>query len=154
MTARTSSGKHSVPKERVRAALSRDWFDTAQRVGKGALFDATGAKCIDTINNVITEQSSGLPELHTALNSLLADDAALFNTFQLFDGCFVRVSAEAGNDMATISQMLHAATDYLDRMKDGQRCHQDTASLAKLFTPLIPAMLAITLQADRQRGAA
>jgi hypothetical protein len=44
--------------------------------------------------------------------------------------------------------MLHAATEYLDRMKDGRRCHVDTAALAKLFIPLIPQMLAIVEEAN------
>jgi hypothetical protein len=44
---------------------------------------------------------------------------------------------------------MHTATEYLDRMKDGQRCHVDTAALAKLLVPLIPALLSIIEEAQQ-----
>jgi hypothetical protein len=138
-----------VPKEDVRRELSRDWFNVSDLVGKGALLDATG-KCTDTIDNVITRKSDGLPEFHTGLNSLLAHPSALLNTLLLFGGCFVPVRAARTDDMETVRAMFHAATEYLDRMSDNRRCHNDTAALAELFTPLVPAMLAIIKQAGEQ----
>lgn len=131
--------------EDVRDAVAEDWFASSKRVGKGALCDAIGCDRPDTVDSAITGKH--VPRLHTALNSLLADDAALFKTFRLFGGCFVRAEAASETDMATISAMLHAATEYLDRMKDGKRCPSDTAALAKLFAPLVPAMLAVIEEA-------
>lgn len=132
--------------EDVREAIQQDWYELSRRLGIGALEDATGAERRDTVANTIAGKHA--PRLHTALNSLIADPAALFNTFQLFGGCFVPVNSDAESDMATISAMLHAATNYLDLMKDGVRCPSDTAALAKLFAPLVPAMLAIIEQAN------
>lgn len=145
MSSKTSSPITPLTREDVSEALSTDWFRVSRQVGKGALADATGAKCTDTIDNAITGKC--VPELHRALNSLLADPTALFSVLSLYGGCFVPVASAQGSDMATISGMLKAATEYLDRMKDGSRCHQDTLALAELFTPLIPSMLAIVREA-------
>lgn len=151
MSRPTSIRKNPCSKEDVRRELARDWFATADRLGKGRLQDATGAKCVDTIDNVITGRREGLPELHTALNSLLADPAALFNTLMLFG--VVAVPSEPGDcdDMAAISGMLRAATEYFERMKDGVRDHQDTLALADLFRPLVTAMLCVIREAGELR---
>jgi hypothetical protein len=142
------SPNRTVSYEEVRDDLAEDWFRTAKMLGKGALCDALGEKRPDKVDDAITGKH--VPRLHTALNSLRADPSAMLNTFLRFGGCFVPVTAASTGDMATISAMLRAATEYLDRMKDGQRCPRDTAALAELFRPLIPAMLAIIKEAGGQ----
>lgn len=136
-------------KDEVSDALAADWLPLAPR-GQRTKFSARiGA---DQDGKTVSKAISGehLPEAHTILNSLLVDPAALFNVLQLYGGCFVPTQAVDSDDMSAVSSMLHAATEYLDRIKDGRRCHVDTAALAKLFIPLVPHMLAIIEQANGQ----
>lgn len=152
MTAPKLFRKTSRSSEDVRKALQQDWYDTSRRVGIGAFQDATAAECADTVANAIAGKH--VPRLHTALNSLVADDAALFNVFRLYG--MVAVSVEAGNvnDDETIARLLKTASEYYERLRDGVRDHNDTVALAELFTPLIPAMLAIVEEAAKHRGGA
>lgn len=141
--------KRLLGKEDVSQALASDWFRAAHG-RKGAFADAIGAKCTKTVDRVITGEH--LPALHTALNSLVADETALFNTLRLAGGVFVRAETGSCDDNETISAMLRAATDYFERMKDGKRDHQDTLALADLFRPLVPAMLCVIQEANTIKG--
>jgi hypothetical protein len=134
-------------KDEVSDALASDWLRLAPLGHRVAFSLQIGA---DSDGKTVSKAISGehVPAAHTVLNSLVADPSALFNTLRLYDGCFVPIAGKAPDDMAAISAMLHAATEYLDRMKDGRRCHVDTAALAKLFIPLIPQMLAIVEEAN------
>jgi hypothetical protein len=136
--------------EEVRATISTDWFGVKERVGLGRLKDALGAIDPGTLGSAIAGEST--PRAHTVLNSLLADPAALLNTLLLFG--VVAVPAEIGSveDNDLIIQMLRAATEHCERMKDGQRCHNDTLALADMFAPLVPKMLAIIREAAKIRG--
>lgn len=139
-------------KDEVSDALASDWLPLAPH-GKRAAFSINIGG--DKDGKVVSKAISGehLPEAHTIFNSLVANPAALFNTFRLFGGVFTPVGEGACDDMETISAMLRAATEYLDRMKDGVRDHRDTAALATLFKPLIPAMLCVMREAAEGKGA-
>lgn len=152
MSCQRSFQKSPRDRKDVSAALALDWARVSSQLGKGTFADAIGVQCTETVNNALTGKT--VPELHTALNSLLADPTALFKTFQLFGGCFVATEAGGIDDTATISRLLGAAHEYFERMKDRKRCHNDTLALAELFIPLIPSMLAIIREADKLRGAA
>lgn len=149
MTTSKVLAKDPLSKESVSHALSLDWFALNRRMLPGALAVQVG-KGRKTVDAAITKQH--LPELHTVLNSLLVDPAALLNTFQLFGGVFVPTDPGACDDNAAISGMLRAATEYFERMKDGVRDHQDTLALAELFRPLIPAMLCVIREAGEMKG--
>lgn len=138
-------------KEEVSDALAMDWVKLAPIGQRLAFAGKVGAKDPKTITKAISGE--GLPEAHTILNSLLSDPAALFHTFRLYGGCFVPVDAEAANDNATISGLLKASSEYFERMSDGCRCHKDTLALADLFRPLVPAILAVIMEADALRSA-
>lgn len=139
---------HIRTKDEVSDALAKDWLTLAP-MGQRATFAARiGAKDYKTVSKAISGEH--MPEAHTMLNSLVLDPAALFNVFRLYGGVFIRVDGDPIDDMETVSRMLHAATDYLDRMRDGHRDHRDTAAIAALFRPLVPAMLAIIDEANRQ----
>jgi hypothetical protein len=133
-------------KPEVAQAISLDWqalFPWGSRRHAAREIGASDGKVIArTIDG-----SNSLPELHTALNSLTKSEAALFHTFALFGGTFVRTKGIPSADAETLGQMLHAAAEYHDRLKDGHRCHQDTAALARLFVPLVPALLAVIEEA-------
>ena len=140
-------------KDDVKRALASDWrvFDAAGR--KGELADKI--KNGDTLESTVkkigrTIGHEHLPEAHSILNTLVADPAGLFNTFMLFGGVFVPVDHESCDDMIVIGAMLKAASEYYERMQDGDRNHIDTAALAKLFKPLVPAMLCIIREAAAQ----
>lgn len=139
-------------KDEVSDALARDWFPLAPRGHRVSFSINIGG---DKDGKVVTKALSGehLPEAHTILNSLVVDKNALFETLLLFG--VVAVPADIGDcdDNATISQMLRAATDYFERMKDGQRDHTDTLALADLLRPLIPAMLCIVREASALKQA-
>lgn len=136
-------------KEEVSDALASDWLRLAPLGQRIAFSLQIGA---DPDGKTVSKAISGehVPAAHTVLNSLVVDPAALFNTLRLFGGCFVPIAATEPDDMAAISAMLHAATEYLDRMKDGRRCHVDTAALAKLFAPIVPHMLGVIEEANGQ----
>lgn len=137
-------------KDEVSDALAKDWLALAP-IGKRESFAAKiGASEGRTVSKAISGEH--LPEAQTILNSLLVNPAALLNTLMLFGGCFVPVSPEAASDNDTILNMLRAASEYFERMKDGHRCHRDTLALADLFHPLVPAMLAIIMEANQIRG--
>lgn len=130
----------------VSDALAKDWLAFAplgQREQKAPLIGASEGK---TLSKAISGEH--LPEAHTILNTLGVDPAGLFHTLGLFGGVFVPCRATSSEDYETIRRMMHAATEYLDRMKDGRRCHQDTAALAKVLVPLVPAMLAIIQESN------
>lgn len=150
MSGQRSLSKDPRDRKDVSARVGEDWLRVANMLGKGTFADKIGVGCTQTVNNAIT--GPGLPELHTALNSLLADPTALFNTLMLFGGVFVPVEAGTCDDNAVIAQMLHTVTDYFERMKDGTRCHQDTLALAELFRPLVPAMLCVIVEANAIKG--
>lgn len=138
-------------KEEVADTLASDWLPYAAR-GKRCAFSINvgGDEDGKLVSHVIGGEH--LPEAHKILNSLLVDPTALFNTFQLFGGVFVPAEAGSCDDNAVISQMLRAATDYFERMKDGRRDHPDTLALAELFRPLIPAMLCVIREANHIKG--
>lgn len=128
-------------KAEVSDALAQDWIAFAPLGTREQRAPQIGASEGKTISKAISGEH--LPEAHTILNTLGVDPAGLFHTLSLFGGVFVPCRPMASEDYETIRQMMHAATEYLDRMKDGRRCHVDTAALAKLLVPLVPAMLAI-----------
>lgn len=145
-TGKTVLPKKPLGKEDVSAALSEAWFRISKKVGKGRLADATGAKCTKTIDNAINGNS--LPELHTALNSLVADPTALDEVLGLYGGSFVPFKSQAANDLETIAAMSHVAGDWLNRLMDGVRCHRDTRAIAVALRPLLTELQAIVREAE------
>jgi transcriptional regulator with XRE-family HTH domain len=66
----------------------------------------------------------------------------------LFDCILIPRQSQAANDLATIASLSHVAGDWLDRLRDGHRCHQDTAALAEALRPLLGALTAVVKQAE------
>lgn len=135
-------------KDEVEDSLAADWLPMTAG-GKTSHFAASigaGESNYKVVSRVLAR--TGLPEAHTVLNSLVVDPGALFNTLLLWNVVAVAVETSPVDDMAVILGMMHAATEHLERMKDGHRCHVDTAALAKLFRPLVPQMLAIIREAN------
>lgn len=138
--------KNGRSKEDVSAALGDAWHRISRQVGKGRLADTTGAKCTKTIDNAIAGHS--LPELHTALNSLLACNTALDEVFALYGGRFVPFVSQAANDYAVISGLNHAIGSWVHALEDYKRDHRETLALAELLRPLVASLSSIIEEAD------
>lgn len=142
----------ALAKEEFQNALSADWLRIAP-LGQRSSF---AEKVLASEGSTISDTIGGvhLPGAHTILNSLVVDPTALSTVLLRYGGVFVPVAAGPCNDNAAISQLLRAATEYVERMQDGRRDHVDTLALADLFRPLIPAMLCVIEEANKLKGAA
>lgn len=136
-------------KAQVSGALAAGWARVSAG-RKGAFADNLDV-CAKTIDRALTGET--LPELHTALNSLADDPTALDEVFALYGLTIGTRDTAGGNDMELLGQLGHALAEFIDRMRDGKRCHNDTLAMAVLFRPLIPRMAAIVDQADALTGA-
>lgn len=137
-------------KSDVSGALSVSWARTARVVGKGAMADR-----IDGSTKLIDRALIGetVPELHTALASLLADDGALDEVFALYGRARpARLQSEAANDMATVSDLSGLVHAFCDAIKDGTRDHRETLAIADLVRAIMPALTDILDEANRLRG--
>lgn len=142
--------KTAPSKASVSAALSVAWSRTAQRIGKGAFADKIEG-CQKTIDRALT--GPGLPELHTALASLLADPNALDEVFALYGfDAPRRHPAEAANDLATVSDLSSLIATFCDAIKDGNRNHRETLAIADLVRAVMPSLTGILDQANVIRG--
>jgi hypothetical protein len=102
-------------KGEVANALSLDWRSLVPWGERRQFAHEIGASDGKVVSRAI-DGSNSLPEPHTMLNSLNKSERALFHTFSLFGGTFVRTRGIPTPDAETLSQMLHAAADYHDRM--------------------------------------
>jgi hypothetical protein len=142
--------KTAPDKSDVSAALSVSWARTAQRVGKGTMADKLRS-CTKTIDRALTGDS--VPELHTALASLLADPNALDEVFALYGfDAPRRRNAEAANDMATVSDLSGLVATFCDALKDGHRDHRETLAIADLVRAIMPSLTDILDEANALRG--
>lgn len=140
-------------KAEVRAKLSEAWGRTSKLIGgKGTMADRMGLDDYRTIDNALCERN--LPEAQTIFNSLCADPSALDEVLALYGMRAVPAQSEAANDLHVIAELSGAASEWLNRLVDGVRCHRDTARLAELFRPLVCEMQAIIAEADRAKGRA
>lgn len=135
-------------KAQVSGAIAAGWARVSAG-RKGAFADAIDVD-LKTVNRALTGES--VPELHTALNSLADDPTALDEVLALYGVTTTPRRPQSGTDMELMGRLGHTLAEYIDRMRDGKRCHNDTLALAVLFRPLIPQMAAIVDEADALRG--
>lgn len=132
-------------------ALGLDWHHVSNRHGKSAF-----AKAVDvdpkTVNRAITGET--MPELHTALASLLIDPTALQRTFALYGFKAVPISGQAANDMETVASLSELVTQFVKVLEDGVRDHNETLSLSTLIAPLLARLHAIMEESRRIEGVA
>lgn len=72
----------------------------------------------------------------------------------LFGAIAVPRESTAANDLATIAGLSHVAGDWVNRLRDGTRCHNDTVALAESLRPLLTALTAIVEEAEQHTRAA
>lgn len=139
-----------VSKTRLSAALSAAWGRVSNAVGRGKFADDAEFDVV-TINRAMAGPS--LPSAEHLLNSLAADHTALQEVMALYGLKTIPLVTDAANDMELAAGMGHALSEFLERLKDGKRCHIDTAFLAPLFREVIPQMEAIIKEDDERRAA-
>ena len=141
--------KVSPSKADVSAALSVSWA-RASRNGKGAMADIIRAST-KTIDRALT--GDPLPELHTALASLLHDDGALDEVLALYGrGRPPRLAGTAANDLSTVSDLSGLVATFCEALSDGNRDHTETLAIAELVRAIMPALTDILDEANRLRG--
>lgn len=139
-------------KSDVSAALVMGWARMIAKHGKGGFADKLE---VDPKTVARTMSSESTPELHTALNSLLVDEAALNELFALYGFHPPRRRlAEPANDMVTVSGLSGVVSQFCEALKDGERNHRETLDLADAIKALMPALTAILNEANRIRGLA
>lgn len=139
-------------KAEVSAALAVGWARASRKAGKGRMADAIDAST-KTIDRALTGET--LPELHTALASMLADDSALDEVFSLYGlERPRRKNAAAANDLATVSGLSGLVASFCEALADGSRDHVETLEIAELIRKVMPALTALLDDAARIRGVA
>lgn len=142
----------NVTKMDTSSALAEGWARVSRKLGKGAFADELDVD-VKTINRALTGET--LPELHTALNSLLSDPMALNEVFKLYGlESPRRRDDHAANDLETLASISHLAGRWIDALADGNRDHRETCQLTDAIRSLLPALSALVAEADRIRTAA
>lgn len=132
------------------AALIAGLARIAAEQGRGTLADKSGrtTRGLDKLFEGSNPCGKGL------LDFLLADATALDEVLALYGLSVAPRRAKPSTDLALCVQLGRTLAEYLSRLSDGKRCHNDTLAMAVLFRPLIPQLAAIVDEADRLRGVA
>lgn len=142
--------RKAVSKTRLSRALAAAWSRCANTMGRGTFADAAEFDAV-TYDRAIKGPS--LPAAENLLNSLAADPTALTEVVALYGLKLSPVLAEPANDFELAAQLGHTLAELIERLRDGKRCHVDTAVLAALFRQLIPQMQAVVDEDDMRRAA-
>lgn len=123
-----------------------------KKVGKDKLAKA-GDVQVRTIEKWMAQGS--LPGVDCLLN-MADEDPSVINGLLAEKGWsgLSRAIADPANDMQLAANLGHSLTELIERLRDGKRCHVDTAVLAALFRQLMPMMQAIVEEDDARRSAA
>ena len=137
-------------KTEVSGALAAGWARVSAN-RKGQFADKLGIDT-KTVNRALTGET--LPELHTALNSLVDDLTALDELGALYGIEFRVKEPVAANDLSTVSDLSKLAGQWAEALSDGNRGHRETLALADAIRPLIKALSNVIVEADRIRAVA
>lgn len=135
-------------KTKLSGAISAGWSRCALSMGQGAFADQSDMDPV-TVRRGVSGPS--LPAAENLFNSLAADPTALNEALSLYGLIATPKQAEAANDMELAAGLGHSVAELIERLRDGKRCHVDTAVLAALFRQLIPQMQAVVDEDDRRR---
>lgn len=137
-------------KTKLSGAVSAGWSRCANKIGQGVFADKADMDAV-TVRRGIAGPS--LPAAENLLNSLAADPTALNEALELYGLIASPIRSQAANDMELAAGLGHGLAELIERLRDGKRCHVDTAVLAALFRNLIPQMQAIVAEDDVRRVA-
>ncbi|MFS0771065.1 hypothetical protein [Sphingomonas sp. 1P08PE] len=141
------------------APLSKAKFGRLVAQAWGRIWPVVGkavmAERMEVDAKLITRGCGGenLPEAHNLFNALLVDPTALDEVLAEYGFSLCPHRSAAANDLELVAGLSNGVTEFLRRIQDGRRCHIDTAVLAELFRPLIPAMQGIVDEHDTRRAA-
>lgn len=141
-----------IAKDKFQQKLAAGWGRVWPKIGKGAMADRMGLSDSKTIDRAVT--ASNLPEAHTIFNSLIADPTALDEIFAFYGLRISPITADAANDMQTLSGLCETAGELAEALKDGVRVHQETLRVAEKLRPHMSSLTALIHEADALRGAA
>jgi hypothetical protein len=141
-----------IAKDKFQQKLAAGWGRVWPKIGKGAMADRMGLSDSKTIDRAVT--ASNLPEGHTIFNSLLADPTALDEILAWYGLRVSPITADAANDMQTLSGLCETAGELAEALKDGVRVHQETLRVAEKLRPHMSSLTALIHEADALRGAA
>ena len=136
---------------RAKELVAGDLQTAVNNHGKDKLAKAADVK-VRTVEKWMAQGS--LPDVDCLLN--LADvDPAIFNALLAEKGWagLRKSQSNPANDLEVAANLGHAVAEMIDRLRDGRRCHVDTAVLAALFRTLIPQMQAIVDEDNARRAA-
>jgi hypothetical protein len=141
-----------IAKDKFQQKLAAAWGRVWPTIGKGAMADRMGLSDSKTIDRAVT--ASNLPEAHTIFNSLLADPTALDEVLAWYGYRLCPNTADAANDMQTLSGLCETAGEMADALKDGIRAHTETLRIADKLRPHMPSLVSLLSEAESLRGAA
>ena len=146
-------GRKSTPTTTLyRAAISAIIRDI-----QGDMTDAQLAESLGCHENTIRNARNQKGDLAAVTLARIGSEfgAERINPFMaLFSAIAVHAQGSAANDLSTIAGLSHVAGDWVERLKDGRRCHNDTIALGTSLRPLLTALQAIVEEADRHLEAA
>lgn len=140
----TNARAKELTAEGVRKAVSR--------LGKDKLAEAADIRTNRTIEKWIAQGS--LPDVDALFN--MADESPEVLNGLLAEKGWASLTparSDPANDMQLAAGLGHSLAEFIDRLRDGRRCHVDTAVLSALFRELIPQMQAIVDEDDARRAA-
>lgn len=139
-------------KDKFKRLLSIAWGRVGPTMGLATMAGKMDLSDPKTISRAIA--TDNLPEAHTVMNSLCADETALREVLSHYGFELSRRTPEAANDMRTLSGVCEVAAGLSDALRDGKRDHTETLRVADILRPHMPALVALLSEADALRGAA
>lgn len=125
--------------------------EVVPEIGKDKLAGAADVT-VRTVEKWMSQTS--LPDIDCLLNMADEDPRIVAKLFAEKGWVLTPKVARPANDMELAAGMGHSVAELIERLRDGHRCHVDTAVLAAMFRPLIPQMQAIVDEDDRRKGVA
>lgn len=136
---------------RAKELASEGIREAVKEHGKDKVADAADVQ-VRTVEKWLAQAS--LPALPDLLNvARIEPTVATAVLAEMGWNGLTRSSSAPANDMEVAANLGHAVAEMIDRLRDGKRCHVDTAVLAALFRQLIPQMQAIVDEDNARRAA-
>jgi len=137
-------------KDKFEQKLAAAWGRVWPKIGKGSMADRMGLSDTKLIDRAVT--GANLPSAHTVFNSLIADPTALDEVLAEYGYRLCPNTADAANDLMTLSGLCETAAELSEALRDGKRIHPETLRVADKLRPHMPALAALLREADELRA--
>lgn len=136
----------------VSAHLAAGWARVMARIGRGNFTDKLGVDR-KVVNRALGQET--VPELHTALASLLVDPTALDEVLALYGFGLHRLpDADGGVDPERLGEVLEFASEASKMQRGNPNDHRAKLVLAQFARPVVQFASGVIAEADRIRGVA